>query len=284
MERYEADGLVFDVTDAGPSEGEVIVLLHGYPQTRASWADVIPLLADAGYRVLAPDQRGYSPGARPRGRRAYRLDHLADDVLALADAAGATKMHLVGHDWGGAVAWAVAAWHPERLFSVTSLATPHGKALLRSFVSSNQALRSWYMLFYQLPWLPELGMTAGQRWFRNTLRQSGLSDTKIDTYLSVLSEPGAATAAINWYRAMPFLPPSRMRSVHVPTLYLYGSDDFALGRKAADLTGNYVSGPYHYEVLDGVSHWIPEDAPQVVAERVTEHARTYGAHRNQAQR
>ncbi|MGH8972691.1 MAG: alpha/beta fold hydrolase, partial [Acidimicrobiia bacterium] len=149
MDRYEADGLVFDLTDAGPSDGEVVVLLHGFPANRGCWDGVVPLLAGAGYRVLAPDQRGYSPGARPRGRRAYRLDHLAGDVVALMDAVGVARVHLVGHDFGAAVAWHVATWHPDRLYSVTSLATPHGKALVRSMVSSTQPLRSWYVLFFQ---------------------------------------------------------------------------------------------------------------------------------------
>jgi pimeloyl-ACP methyl ester carboxylesterase len=134
------------------------------------------------------------------------------------------------------------------------------------------------MLFFQLPWLPELGLVGpGQRMFRRTLARSGLSDTYIDRYLSVLTQPGAATAAINWYRALPLLPPSRLLPVEVPTLYVYGTADFALGRRAADLTGRYVRGPYRYEVLQGVSHWIPEEVPEVVAALVIEHAGSYGA-------
>jgi pimeloyl-ACP methyl ester carboxylesterase len=277
MESYTANGLVFDVTDAGPADGELIVLLHGYPETRASWEGTIPLLAEAGYRVLAPDQRGYSPGARPPGRRAYRLEHLVGDVVALANAAEADRIHVVGHDWGGAVAWALAAWHPERLHSMTSLATPHPRAMMRAMLTSSQALHSWYMLFFQLPRLPEMGITGpGQRLFRRTLRRSGLPDASIDRYLAVLSQPGAATGALNWYRALPFVPPSKMPPVAVPALYLYGTGDFALGRKAAELTARYVRGPYRFEVLEGVSHWIPEEVPDRVAALVIEHARAYG--------
>jgi pimeloyl-ACP methyl ester carboxylesterase len=275
MDRYEADGLVFDVTDAGPPDGEVVILLHGYPETRESWDGVVPLLVYAGYRVLAPDQRGYSPGARPRGRRAYALSHLVDDVVALADAAGADRVHVVGHDWGGGVAWGMATWHPERLYSMTSLATPHGKALMRSLVTSRQALHSWYMLFYQLPWLPERSMKG--KAFRRALQRSGLADDDIDRYMAVLSQPGAATAALNWYRALPFTPPSRMGTVGAPVMYVYGTGDFALGRKAADLTGSYVTGPYRYEVLEGISHWIPEQVPEVVARLLLEEFRLYGA-------
>lgn len=278
MDSYTANGLVFDVTDAGPADGEVIVLLHGYPETRASWDGVIPRLTDAGYRVLAPDQRGYSPGARPGGRRAYRLEHLVGDVVALADAAAADRIHVVGHDWGGAVAWGMAAWQPERLHTMTSLATPHGRAMMRSMVTSSQALHSWYMLFFQLPRLPEMGITGpGRRLFRRTLRRSGLPDASIDRYLSVLTQPGAATGALNWYRALPFLRPSEMPPVEVPVLYVYGTGDFALGRKAAELTGRYVKGPYRFEVLEGVSHWLPEEAPDRVAALVIEQARAHGA-------
>jgi pimeloyl-ACP methyl ester carboxylesterase len=277
MDRYESEGLVFDVTDAGPPDGEVVVLLHGYPETRVSWDGVLPVLADADYRVLAPDQRGYSPGARPRGRRAYRLDRLVGDVVALADTAGAEKLHLVGHDWGGGVAWALAGWHPGRLFSMTSLATPHPRALLRSMVSSRQALYSWYFLFLQLPWLPEwLLIGPGQRLYRRTLRRSGLSDAHIDRYLYAQARPGAATAAINWYRAMPLVRPSRLLPVEVPVMYVYGTGDHFLGRKAAALTRRYVEGSYRYEVLERVSHWTPEEVPEVVARLLIEHLGQHG--------
>src|SRR5205814_3021424 len=138
-----------------PGDGEVIVLLHGYPETKESWDGVIPGLVDGGYRVLAPDQRGYSRRARPKGRRAYGSEHLVGDVLALADAAGAERFHVVGHDWGGAVAWYCAMWHPERVKTMTSLATPHPSAFVRSLLTSTQLLHSWYFLLYQLPAIPE---------------------------------------------------------------------------------------------------------------------------------
>ena len=278
MEAFDADGLTFDVTDAGPSDGEVVVLLHGFPASRGCWDGVLPLLAGAGYRVLAPDQRGYSSGARPPRRGSYRLDRLALDVVALLDAAGAAKAHVVGHDLGAAVAWDLAMGHAERLFSMASLATPHPRAFVRSLTSSSQPLKSWYMLFFQLPWLPEMGLTGPGRWqFRRALRSSGLDDAHIDRYLSRLGQPGAARGALNWYRAFPLLVPSRRRPVTVPVLYVYATGDTALGRKAADLTAREVTGPYRYEVLDGVSHWMPEDVPEVVASLVIEHVAAHGA-------
>ncbi len=272
MESYEQDGLRFEVSDSGPRDGPIVIALHGFPETRRSWDRMTPRLTDAGYRVLAPDQRGYSPGARPRGRRAYRLELLARDVVGLADRAGAARVHVIGHDWGGAVAWSLAAWHPERLHTVTSLATPHGRAFAKSMLTSTQALHSWYMAYFQLPALPELGFRPpGLRLLRRTLVRSGLDQTALDGYLEVLGQPGAATGAINWYRALPFTPPSRLGPSPVPTLYVYGDRDFALGRRAADLTGDYVTGDYRYEVLSGAGHWLPEELAPAVAAIVLEH-------------
>jgi pimeloyl-ACP methyl ester carboxylesterase len=273
MDRFVRDDLTFDVWDLGPADGETVILLHGFPQTKAAWSDVAPALADAGYRVLAPDQRGYSPGARPAGRRQYTLDLLAGDVLALADAAGSSRFHVVGHDWGGAVAWVLGMWHPDRLHTLTSLTVPHPRAYLRSMLTSRQFFLSWYALFFQLPRIPEWSARFGpsQRLFERALERSGLPDKHRDEYRSALDDPSATTATINWYRAGPLVPASRFVPVNVPTLYGYAADDVALGRRAADLTARYVTGRYRYEVLQGTSHWIPEVAPDVVVTLLLEH-------------
>lgn len=273
MERFGRDGLTFDVWDRGPDDGEVVVLLHGFPQTKAAWSEVAPALADAGYRVLAPDQRGYSPGARPKGRRQYTLDHLTGDVLALADAAGASRFHVVGHDWGGAVAWALAMWHPDRLRTVTSLTVPHPKAYQRALLRSRQLFLSWYALFFQLPLIPEWGSLFGptRRLFERAIERSGLPAARKAEYQAALQGRQALTAMLNWYRAAPFTSAKRFTAVSVPTLYVYATADVALGRLAADLTARYVTGRYRYEVLQGMSHWIPEVAPDVVAKLLLEH-------------
>jgi pimeloyl-ACP methyl ester carboxylesterase len=175
VKQFTRDALTFDVVDAGPPEAEAIILLHGYPQSSASWRSVSPGLAAAGYRVLAPDQRGYSPGARPTGRRAYVMGELVGDILALADQAGIDRFHLVGHDWGGAVAWALGTDHPDRLHTLTVLSTPHPRALLRSMSTSIQALRSWYMGLFQVPRLPEWLTLAGEgRFAWSSMLRSGL--------------------------------------------------------------------------------------------------------------
>ena len=277
MDEFPRDGLVFDVTDSGPADGSVVVLLHGYPENRTSWWDLTPLLTAAGYRVLAPDQRGYSPRARPMRRRDYRMPELVADVLALVDASGADKVHLVGHDWGGGVAWGFAMTHPDRLHTVTSLTTPHPAAMTGSMVRSAQLLRSWYMLFFQLPALPELAFSPRlEDRMRKTLAASGLPAEAIDRYVVPLREPGAARAAINWYRGLPLSPPMREK-VRVPTLYVYATEDRFLGRKAADLTARYVDAPYRYQVLEGASHWLPEEKPDAVAELFLDHARAHAS-------
>jgi pimeloyl-ACP methyl ester carboxylesterase len=170
MHSYSRNGCTFDCDDDGPHDSAAIVLLHGFPQDRHCWQLVRPQLVAAGYRVLVPDQRGYSPGARPRGRRAYRQRELVGDVVALLDAAGVDRAHVVGHDWGGAVAWSMAAFAPDRLRSLTAVSTPHPAALARASVTSTQGLRSTYMGLFPLPVVPEQlfvgrGAGLGRRWF-----------------------------------------------------------------------------------------------------------------------
>jgi len=169
VKTFSRGPLTFDVVDGGPPDGPPVILLHGFPETSASWADVVPGLHRHGFRTLAPDQRGYSRGARPKGRRSYSIAELVRDVVALADAAGAERFHLVGHDWGGIVAWHFASAHPERLLTVTSLSTPHPAAFQDSLLRSTQLLKSYYMFAFQLPgprsdrcWPPTARPSAGR--------------------------------------------------------------------------------------------------------------------------
>jgi len=275
VNEFTRGGFTFDVSDSGPADGPVIVALHGFPENRTSWDVMTPRLTEAGYRVLAPDQRGYSPRARPKRRRDYRIAELADDIVALIDASGADKVHVVGHDWGGGVAWALAALHPDRLHSVTSLTTPHPRAMAASMLRSSQLFHSWYMLFFQLPALPEMGFTRMEKQNRRALSRSGLNDDAIDRYVTPLAQPGAARGPINWYRGLPLSRPLRGK-IQVPALYVYATKDMFLGRKAADLTGNYVEAPYTYEVLEGATHWLPEQNADTVAGLVIEHAGKHG--------
>lgn len=268
MERYTRDGLVFDVRDAGPPDGPVVVLLHGFPQRNDSWNAVIDRLTAAGYRCLAPNQRGYSPGARPPRRRDYRMSELVADVGALIDASGAPRVHLVGHDWGAGVAWGVAAELPDRLATVSPVSVPHPAAFLKSFVTSRQGLASWYMGFFQLPWLPEWLLTRGKGAVAaKTLRRSGQTAAAAERDAQAMIEPGALTGGLNWYRGLPLsnLRDSNQR-ISVPTMYVWSDDDIALKPKAARNTARYVDGEYRFEVMPGVSHWIPDTEPDRLAD------------------
>ena len=264
-------GLVFDALTVGPPAGELVVLLHGFPQTAACWTDVAETLAAAGYRVLAPDQRGYSPGARPAAVPAYRMPELTADVLALAEEVGAVRFHLVGHDWGGAVAWALAGRHPERVATLTSVSTPHPRAFAAALLLGGQLLRSAYIGFFRIPRLPELALGARGSWgLRFLLARSGLAREWADSYARALAEPGALSAALAWYRAaLPFDMGSPR--VPVPTMYVWGSGDPALGRRAATTTGRWVAGPYRFDVLRRAGHWLPEHHAEELATLLLEH-------------
>lgn len=273
---FERDGLVFDVTDRGPLDGEIVVLLHGFPQTARSWDLLAPLLHASGYRTLAPDQRGYSPRARPRGRFSYRMSQLTADVVALVGTAAppGRAVHLVGHDWGAAVAWTLAAARPDLVATLTALSVPHPGAFMRALFTSRQFLMSWYMFFFQLPWIPEMSVrrldpAAAPR---VTERMAGgQSAAGLARDWEFLTASGALTPALHWYRAMPFSTPGQLARVTVPTLFVAGDSDPALGRRGAELTHRFVTGPYTFRTLTGIGHWIPEQAADEVAELLLPH-------------
>jgi pimeloyl-ACP methyl ester carboxylesterase len=268
MDELTHAGLRFPVSDHGPRDGEVVVLLHGFPQDGSTYDAVVPYLHERGLRTLVPTLRGYADSARPRGRRDYSMSAITGDLLALLDAAGVPRAHVVGHDWGGGPAWAVGAWHPDRVASLTVLSTPHPGAMATALVTSTQALSSWYMAFFQLPVLPEL--VAG-RTLRRTLVDSGLPADQADRYVEAMSRPGALTGALNWYRGIPFSARTPVSDVTVPTTYVWGWHDFALGRTAAERTRDHVRGPYRFVELDA-GHWLPETRPAEVASAVLERA------------
>jgi pimeloyl-ACP methyl ester carboxylesterase len=272
LTRFRSQGWTFDVRDSGPLDGPVVIALHGFPQTSASWAALTPVLTAAGYRVLAPDQRGYSPGARPRAVTAYTLGRPCADVLALARAAGAERFHVLGHDWGAAVGWALAASRPDRVQSLTAVSVPHPAALRRALLGT-QALRSWYVAFFQLPVLPELLLrVAGGAGVRAMLRLTDHPDPAAG--VALLADPRTATATINWYRALREPRDLAVGPVDVPTLHVWSDRDAALGRRAAENTVRWVRGPYRFVVLHGVSHWIPEERPDELGGLVLEHLRS----------
>jgi pimeloyl-ACP methyl ester carboxylesterase len=269
---YERAGLVFDVIDDGPLDGPPVVLLHGFPQRATSWAKVTPLLGEAGFRTYAPDQRGYSRGARPPGRRAYKITELVDDIVALISRID-TPVHLVGHDWGATVAWYVAARHPDRLASLTAVSVGHPEAFKRALRTADQVRRSWYMGLFQLPFVPER-LLSGTWFAQKFLGASGMTVEMLATYRAEIVGEGALTGGLNWYRAIPFSLSDEVPDVSVPTALVWSDGDMALGRRMAELTEEHVDGPYEFIVFEGASHWIPEERPADLAEAIINRARS----------
>jgi pimeloyl-ACP methyl ester carboxylesterase len=273
IERIElsASGMTFRALSAGPSSGEPVMLLHGIPETSAMWRDVMASLAADGYRCLAPDQRGYSPGARPDEVGAYSHRHLVDDVLGLAAAAGFARFHLVAHDWGAAIGWAVVDVDKgERVGSYTALSIPH----YRAFAEATRDDPAAAVYREQLAML-----TSPDDGFVRLLLDNGAaglrahldahSDALIDEYLSVLGEPGAFEAAVNWYRAsnghMSVLDGTSFEfgPVSLPTMVIWGNRDPAVTRMAVERGRDYVTGAHEFIELDA-GHWLAQEEPEIV--------------------
>lgn len=263
--EFTNDGLTFDVSDDGPANGLPVVLLHGFPERRSSWRRVAPYLHEHGLRTLAPDQRGYSPGARPGRRSDYRVRRLVGDLVALVERVG-QPVHLVGHDWGASVAWSAAALRPDLFRTLTAVSVPHPAAFVEAWLTSSQLVRSWYMGLFQLPWVPELAARRSGGHFERGLLRGGMTAADVDRFRAEIVQDGALPYALNWYRAIPFLDPGATgRKVRVPTTHVWSDQDVALARRGADRTEDWVDAPYELIVLEGVTHWIPTQAPRECA-------------------
>jgi pimeloyl-ACP methyl ester carboxylesterase len=269
----------FTAEVAGPAAGPLVVLLHGFPQTRHSWRQQVPALGAAGYRAIAPDQRGYSPGVRPdpaADLSAYGIDRLVTDVLDLAEAAGRpapARFHVVGHDWGGQVAWLVAARHPDRVASLSVLSRPHPAAFRRAFQQDfdDQRHRSRHHRAFHDPATVGLLLDNGAERLRRSLTDRGVPGPAVDEYLSVLGEPAALEAAVGWYRAVGALASVEVGPISVPTLYLWGDADHSVGASAARGTAEFATGPFRFEIVPGVGHFITDEAPDLVTAHLLDH-------------
>jgi pimeloyl-ACP methyl ester carboxylesterase len=268
-----ADGFVFTSRLAGPEDGSPVLLLHGFPQTSRCWAAQLDALGRAGHRAVAFDQRGYSPGARPDDVVAYKPAELVADVLRVADAFGFDRFDLVGHDFGGMVAWMVAGHHPDRVRTLTVASTPHPAAFKASYQrSSDQNERSGYMRSFRAAERGEIEgqlLADGAAGLRGVY--TGLDPAAIDDYVAVLSQPGALVAAVDWYRSMSGTASASTPPASMSTLYVWSDHDPSLGRDAAEATASLVTGPYRFEVLEGVGHWIPELAADAFTPLLLEH-------------
>ncbi len=272
------NGLTFTCLEAGPRNGELVVLLHGFPETSHMWRPLISRLAEEGFRVLAPDQRGYSPGARPEGKENYLYANLASDVLGLADAVGSTRFHLVGHDWGAGAGWSVVCSAPQRVASWTALSVPHLAAFSNAIrEDSDQQSRSQYIKLFVQEGVAEAALTANDNAVLKNIWSACNAET-IEEYLRVFTQPGALTAALNWYRGSNGLdsanPSITFGDVYVPTMMIWGNTDSAIGRKSNEDARQYMKGPYTFVELDA-GHWLIQEQPEAVISNVLSHVKAH---------
>jgi pimeloyl-ACP methyl ester carboxylesterase len=270
-QQVTTNGINLHVVQDGPSTGRLVILLHGFPEFWYGWRHQIPHLAAAGYRVWAPDQRGYNLSDKPDGIAAYNLDELGADVIGLMDAAGQETAFVIGHDWGAAVAWWVAAKYPARLARMVIINVPHGavltKHLRRNFA---QMRKSWYMFFFQLPYLPETILRM-QNWnilaraLKNSSRPGTFTNDDLDMYRQAWSQPKALTSMLNWYRSVmqkPPTPPDSLR-INVPTLLIWGAQDKFLGRELVQPSIDLCDDG-RLVFFEEATHWVQhEEAEQV---------------------
>jgi pimeloyl-ACP methyl ester carboxylesterase len=276
-------GLCFTADVAGPAGGVLVLLLHGFPESRHSWRAALPELAKAGYRAVAPDQRGYSPGARPDPADLdnYHFDKLVADAIDIADASGSlggaagTRFHLVGHDWGGQVSWGVANAYPERLASLTVLSRPHPLSFRRALQEDpDQKHRSRHHGKFLEPETADKLLADNAKAMRDGL--FGQSADSVKQHLSILGTKPALESALAWYRANKGLS-GDFGPIKVPTLYIWGDADATVGRVAAEGTGDFVSAAYAMEVLPGVGHFVMDQAAGRATDLLLAHLKRHPA-------
>jgi pimeloyl-ACP methyl ester carboxylesterase len=265
--------LTFTVDTAGPKDGTPVLLLHGFPETRFMWRAQMEALGREGFRGVAPDQRGYSVGARPAGTESYATEHLVADAVGIMDALGAPRFHLVGHDWGGQLAWLIAAGHAERVLSLSVLSRPHPGAFARAMVEDPaQAKRSGHHRAFREVGAVERMRESGMAPMREALIAQGVPAPAADVYFETLAQPGGIESAMAWYRASG-LAAADLPATTVRTLYVWGDTDSSVGRRAAELTADHVAGPYRFVTLPGAGHFLADEASDQVSALIIGHLR-----------
>jgi pimeloyl-ACP methyl ester carboxylesterase len=275
-----APALTFDALVGGEAGAPLVLLLHGFAESMHCWRAQVAALSAAGYRAVAPSQRGYSPGARPdtADTANYHIDRLMDDAMAIVAASGYgdQRFHLVGHDWGGSIAWALADRFPERLASLTVLSRPHPNAFNRALQmpDGDQAHRSRHHTAFLEPGAADVVLADDAKWLRERLAAAGVPAAAIEAHLSVLGNKAAMEAALAWYRARGAIR-SPLGPIRTPTLYIWGDADDTVGRTAAAGTADFVAAPYRFEVLPGVCHFAADQAPDRVSELLLQQLLSY---------
>jgi pimeloyl-ACP methyl ester carboxylesterase len=267
--QLEVGQHVFDVTVQGPQDAPAVLLLHGFPQTAHCWRDVLPWLKD--FRVIVPNQRGYSPGARPREIDDYRVPVLVADALGILDSLDVDQAHVVGHDWGAAVAWQLGAVHADRVRTLTSVCVPHPRAFIEALrTDAEQRTHSLYMRDFAKPGYDEV-LLADDAALLRSLFDDARGTVDVEDVVARAQEPGALAAWLRWYSAQRLEDIGATPAVEVPTLYVWPDGDQALRRAGAEGTAAWVTGPYRFEVFQDVSHWVPEQAPDRLGALLVEH-------------
>ncbi|MCW2573476.1 MAG: hypothetical protein JWO88_3534 [Frankiales bacterium] len=271
-----APGLTFDTLVAGEKGAPLVLLLHGFAESMHCWRAQIAALAAAGYRAMAPSQRGYSPDARPDVNEPahYHIDRLMDDAMAIVATSGhgERRFHLAGHDWGGSIAWALADRYPARVASLTVLSRPHPNAFNRALQmeDGDQAHRSRHHKAFLEPDAADVVLADDAKWLRDRLAANGVPPEAIERHLAVLGNKDAMEAALAWYRARGAIR-GPLGPIRVPTLSIWGDADDTVGRMAAEGTEDFIAAPYRFEVLPGVGHFAADQAPDRVSELMLAH-------------
>ena len=269
------DELTFTCRVSGmENDGEAVILLHGFPETSRMYYDLIPVLVSEGFKVVAPDQRGYSPGARLPKISDYSIDKLSQDVIDIADAFQFEKFHLIGHDWGSAVGWVTVAFHSDRVISWTALSVPHLDAFFEAMNNNpEQQRKSQYIKFFKKPILPEFYFSIfGYKYLRDIWRKS--SKEEIEKYLEVFKQKGALKSSLNWYRANMKNDDKSIGDIAAPTLIIYGLKDMAIGEKSVDESEKYLKGDYKIEKLE-TGHWLIQESFEAVSKSIINHLTNY---------
>lgn len=270
IEQYQYDGLTFDVIDSGPLDGKPFIFLHGFPETNQIWNDSAKILNQNGFRTFAVNQRGYSLGAQPKGRRAYSSQLLVADIKALIDLIG-QSVYLMGHDWGAVVAWEITQRYPQLIQHLVTISVPHKAAFIRAMLSSNQLFKSYYIGLFQLPFIPEFLFEKVSALGQALLKDSGMTDKQLHDFKKEMIDENRIGYALNWYRGLPFSSNRYLtQPIKVPTLFIWGKHDTTIGIKGVKLNKNYIKAPYQEVIMDA-THWIPIQNATELSRHILKH-------------
>lgn len=274
LKYIDTNGITLHVALAGPEDGELVILLHGFPEFWYGWRHQIDALSRAGYRVAVPDQRGYNKSDKPRGRTSYRIDILAADIAGLIKSLNREDAFIIGHDWGGAVGWQLASAHPEAVRGFIAVNIPHMGVFPKVFLKApSQLIRSLYMVFFQIPILPEKIMRSKNyenmaHGIQRTGKEGAFKDSELESYMNAWREPGALIGMLNWYRALPFsLKHIDTHKIDIPVKIIWGDKDPFLSKKLATESLKFIDTN---EVIwiHGATHWVHQEEAEVVNKEI----------------